>query len=397
MAEKRKDNRGRILKTGESQRADGTYQYRYKQVPKGKWYYVYAPTLEELRTKEKPIQKDVDDGVNYCEGKITVIELLERYISLKQGVRHATKVGYKFVLNLVKNEDFGSRRINTIKTSDAKLWFMKLQKDGRGFSTITSVRGVVKPAFQMACDEDIIRKNPFSFSLAGVVVNDTKKRVALKPEEQKVFMDFIKNDSHYSCYYDEFTVLLGTGVRVSEFCGLTLSDLDFDTRKIRVERQLIKEKGGIYHVEKTKTDSGVRFIPMSEDVYQSLKNIVKNRKKPQREMMIDGYAGFLLLDKNSNPKVGLHLDHHMQWTMKKYRKLHPDRPLPTITPHVLRHTFCTNMANAGMDIKSLQYLMGHSDAAITMNVYTHASYERAEESMQRILEFKPKDQQQKTG
>lgn len=397
MAEKRKDSRGRILKTGESQRADGTYQYRYKQVPKGKWYYVYAPTLEELRMKEKPIQKDVDDGVNYCEGKITVIELLERYISLKQGVRHATKVGYKFVLNLVKNEDFGNRRINTIKTSDAKLWFMKLQKDGRGFSTITSVRGVVKPAFQMACDEDIIRKNPFTFSLAGVVVNDTKKRVALNPEQQKVFMDFVRNDSHYCCYYDEFNVLLGTGMRVSEFCGLTLSDLDFDTRKIRVERQLIKEKGGIYHAEKTKTDCGVRFIPMSEDVCQSLKNIVKNRKKPQREMMIDGYAGFLLLDKNSNPKVGLHLDHHMQWTMKKYRKLHPDRPLPTITPHVLRHTFCTNMANAGMDIKSLQYLMGHSDAAITMNVYTHASYERAEESMQRIMEFKPKDQQQKTG
>lgn len=128
-----------------------------------------------------------------------------------------------------------------------------------------------------------------------------------------------------------------------------------------------------------------------------MKNIVKNRKKPQREMFVDGYTGFLLLDKNSNPKVGLHLDHHAQWTMKKYRKLHPDEPLPTITPHVFRHTFCTNMANAGMDIKSLQYLMGHSDAAITMNVYTHASYERAEESMQRILEFKSKDQQQKTG
>lgn len=96
-------------------------------------------------------------------------------------------------------------------------------------------------------------------------------------------------------------------------------------------------------------------------------------------------------------KVGLHLDHHAQWTMKKYRKLHPDKPLPTITPHVFRHTFCTNMANAGMDIKSLQYLMGHSDAAITMNVYAHASYARAEESMQKILQFKPQDKEQKTG
>ena len=316
-------------------------------------------------------------------------------MALKQGVRHATKVGYNFVLNLIHKEDFCYRKINTIKTSDAKLWLMKLQKDGRGYSTITSVRGVVKPAFQMACDEDIIRKNPFAFSLAGVVINDSKKREALNPKEQNIFMTFVKEDPHYCRYYDEFNVLLGTGMRVSEFCGLTLGDLDFENRKIRVEKQLIKEKGGVYHVERTKTESGVRFIPMSDEVYQSLKNIVANRKKPQKELMVNGYAGFLLLDKSGNPKVGLHLDHHMQWTMKKYRRTR-EEPLPSITPHVLRHTFCTNMANAGMELKSLQYLMGHSDAGITMNVYTHTTFTQAEQSMQKILKFEPK-QEAKTG
>ena len=395
MSEKRKDNKGRILRTGESQRKDLTYQFRYTDVT-GKRRTVYANDLQELRKKEKAIQKDVDDGIKYCEGNVTVIELLERYIALKQGVRHATKVGYNFVLNIAKKEDFCYRTINTIRTSDAKLWLMKLQRDGRGYSTITSVRGVVKPAFQMACDEDIIRKNPFDFPLSGVVVNDSKKRIALTPEQQKTFMTFVREDSHYSRYYDEFNVLLGTGMRVSEFCGLTIGDLDFDSRKIHVYKQLVKEKGGVYHVEKTKTESGVRFIPMSDEVYQSLKNIIRNRMKPQTEMMVDGFTGFLLLDKNGNPKVGLHLDHHMQWTMKKYRRNH-DEPLPTITPHVLRHTFCTNMANAGMDLKSLQYLMGHSDAGVTMNVYTHASYDHAEKSMQRILQFKKPEDQQKTG
>ena len=112
--------------------------------------------------------------------------------------------------------------------------------------------------------------------------------------------------------------------------------------------------------------------------------------------MVDGYTGFLLLDKNGNPKVGLHLDHHMQWTMKKYRRTH-DEPLPTITPHVLRHTFCTNMANAGMDLKSLQYLMGHSDAGVTMNVYTHASYDHAAQSMQKILQFKKPEAERMTS
>ena len=395
MSEKRKDHKGRLLRTGESQRKDLTYQFRYTDVT-GKRRTVYASDLQELRKKEKAIQKDIDDGINYCEGNVTVIELLERYIALKQGVRHATKVGYNFVLNLVKKEDFCYRTINTIRTSDAKLWLMKLQRDGRGYSTITSVRGVVKPAFQMACDEDIIRKNPFDFPLAGVVVNDSKKRVALTKEQQETFMTFVREDTHYCRYYDEFNVLLGTGMRVSEFCGLTIKDLDFENRKIFVEKQLLKEKGGVYHVEKTKTESGVRYIPMSDEVYESLKNILARRQKPKKEMLIDGYAGFLLLDKNGNPKVGLHLDHHMQWTMKKYRRTQ-DIPLPTITPHVLRHTFCTNMANAGMDLKSLQYLMGHSDAGVTMNVYTHASYDHAEKSMQKILQFRQPEAQRLSG
>ena len=395
MSEKRKDSKGRILRTGESQRKDLTYQYRYIDVA-GTRRTVYANDLQELRKKEKAIQKEVEDGINYCEGNITVIELIERYTSLKQGVRHATKVGYNFVLNLAKKEDFCYRKINTIKPSDAKLWFMKLQKDGRGYSTITSVRGVIKPAFQMACDEDIIRKNPFAFPLNGVVVNDSQKRIALSPEEQEIFMTFIKEDSHYSCYYDEFVVLLGTGMRVSEFCGLTKDDLDFVNRKIRVERQLMKEKGGVYHAEKTKTESGIRFIPMSDEVCQSLKNILANRRKPKKEMLIDGCTGFILLDKNCNPKVGLHIDHHMQWAMKKYRRTR-EEPLPTITPHVLRHTFCTNMALAGMDIKSLQYLMGHSDAGVTMNVYTHANFAHAEKSMQQILQFKEPVHAQKSS
>ena len=61
---------------------------------------------------------------------------------------------------------------------------------------------------------------------------------------------------------------------------------------------------------------------------------------------------------NGNPKVALHIENEMRWAMKKYKKLHPDNPLPHITPHVFRHTFCTNYANDGMDIKNLQYLMG---------------------------------------
>ena len=335
MSTKRKDHKGRILKTGESQRKDLIYQYRYTDF-RGKRQTVYAPTLQELRQKEKEIQKQIDDGIDYEAGQITVIELLEKFISLKKGVRYNTKVGYQFVLNLVKKEDFGYRKISTIKVSDAKLWFAKLQKDGRGYSTITSVRGVIKPAFQMACDEDAVRKNPFVFKLTDAVVNDSEPRMALTEEQLETWMNFIKNDNTYSKYYDEFVVLLETGMRVSEFCGLTKKNLDFKNRRIQVDHQLVRERGGKYYVEETKTSSGCRFIPMTDLIYQSLKNMLAKRPKVKKEVIVDGYSNFIMLDKNGNPKVALHIENEMRWAMQKYKKLYPDNPLPRITPHIFR-------------------------------------------------------------
>lgn len=298
---KRKDNKGRVLKTGESQRKDLIYQYRYTDC-RGKRQTVYAPTLQELRQKEKEIQKQVDDGIDYEAGQITVIELLEKYISLKKGVRYNTQVGYQFVLNLVKKEDFGYRKISTIKVSDAKQWFAKLQKDGRGYSTITSVRGVVKPAFQMAYDEDAVRKNPFVFKLTDAVVNDSVSRVALTEEQLAVWMDFIKNDSTYSKYYDEFVVLLETGMRVSEFCGLTRKDLDFKNRRIRVDHQLVRERSGTYYVEDTKTACGCRFLPMTEEVYQSLKKCWNTVQRSKMSLWWMDIPGLLCWTKTVIPR-----------------------------------------------------------------------------------------------
>ena len=139
-------------------------------------------------------------------------------------------------------------------------------------------------------------------------------------------------------------------------------------------------------VEKTKTEAGRRFIPMSDEVYRSLLNILAKRPKPRKEVMIDGYSGFLLLDNNGNPKVSLHIEHVLRRVWEKYNQEHIIQ-MPNVTPHVFRHTFCTNMANAGMDLKCLQYLMGHTDVSVTLNVYTHADYEKAEEAMAKVFPF----------
>ena len=357
--------------------------YRYTDV-RGKRVCVYARTLEDLRVKEQTIQKELNDGIDYAAGEIIVLDLLKRYIATKTGVRYNTKVGYQFVLNLVSKENFGCLKIRDIKPSDAKQWFIKLYQDGRRYSTITSVRGVLRPAFEMAVEDDIIRRNPFSFQITDVVPNDSKTRQAISGEVKERFLTFIRESRHYSQYYDEIIILLGTGMRVSELYGLTRADLDFEARRIKVERQLTRTRHCEYYVEKPKTASGERYIPMTDEVYRAFQNAVQRRKQPKVELLIDGHTGFLFLDKDGKPKVAMHLEHVMKRIVDRYNEAHEDK-LPSITPHVLRHTFCTEMANSGIDLKSLQYLMGHSDAGVTLNVYTHASYEAAENAMRKAV------------
>lgn len=225
------------------------------------------------------------------------------------------------------------------------------------------------------------------FKITDAIVNDTVPRIALTPTQETIWMDFIRNDPTYSKYYDEFVVLFGTGMRVSEFCGLTRKDLDFENRKIHVDHQLCRERmkdQNRYFVERTKTEAGRRDIPMSEEVYQALQNIIRNRPSVKTEMALNGYSGFILIDKNGNPKVALHIENEFRWAEMKYKKLHPDTPLPHITPHVARHTYSTRNAHKGMDVKALQYLMGHSDAGVTMNVYTHTSYDFAVDQIAKL-------------
>ena len=277
-------------------------------------------------------------GVDYASGNITVLELLERYIALKQGVRYNTRVGYDFVMNLVCEESFGPCIIRNIRASDVKLWFIKLSREGRSFSTICSVRGVLKPAFQMAFEEDIIRKNPFVFKM-DIIPNDTKKREAMSPQQQIDFMTFIREDEYYCECYDEYVVLLETGMRISEFVGLTKGDLDFEKRRIHVDPQLMKRRNGEYYIEKTKTECGDRYIPMTDRCRESLKNILFNRPKPKVERIVDGYSGFLFLDKNCQPKVALHFEHQMKRAVEKYnstpRRALAENRASRVPPHLL--------------------------------------------------------------
>ena len=396
MSEIRRDNKGRKLATGESQDKDGRYRYKYNDVF-GKRKSVYSWRLTEsdpypkgkrkdisLREKEKEVEKALRNAVVINGGNMTVLELVQKYISQKRGVKHNTQANYNFVINVIKKEGFGARRIDTIKLSDAKTWLIKLQDDGRGYSSIHSIRGVVRPAFQMAVDDDLINKNPFEFQLATVVVNDSVTREAITRKQQREFLRFIKEDKHFCKYYDGIYILFNTGLRVSEFVGLTANDIEFDKQRIKIDHQLQRTRNMEYEILTPKTEKGERYVPMKEDVADCFRRIIQNRKHPKIEPMIDGYSGFLFLDKNDMPMVALHWEKYFQHIREKYNSIYKVQ-MPCITPHVCRHTFCSNMAKSGMNPKTLQYIMGHSDIGVTLNTYTHLQFEDALVEMKKVV------------
>ncbi len=396
MSEIRKDSKGRRLATGESQDKDGRYRYKYNDLF-GKRKSVYSWRLTEsdpypkgkrkdisLREKEKEVEKALRNAVATSGGNMTVLELVQKYISQKRGVKHNTQANYNFVINVIKKEDFGAKRIDTIKLSDAKTWLIKLQDDGRGYSSIHSIRGVVRPAFQMAVDDDLINKNPFEFQLATVVVNDSVTREAITRKQQREFLRFIKEDKHFCKYYDGIYILFHTGLRVSEFVGLTINDIEFDKERIKVDHQLQRTRNMEYEILTPKTEKGERYVPMKEDVADCFRRIIQNRKHPKIEPMIDGYSGFLFLDKNDMPMVALHWEKYFQHIREKYNSIYKVQ-MPCITPHVCRHTFCSNMAKSGMNPKTLQYIMGHSDIGVTLNTYTHLQFEDALVEMKKVV------------
>ena len=225
MSEKRRDHRGRILHNGEIQLSDGRYRFKYVD-EMGKERCVYSWRLDHndatpkgkrrtlsLREMEKKIQADHFEQIATNGGNMTVLELVEKYTSTKTGVRPTTVAGYGTVINLLKKDPFGKRRIDTVRISDAKCWLIHLQQvEKKSYSSIHSIRGVLRPAFQLAVDDDLIMKNPFGFEMGTVIQNDSKKREAITTEEKENFLAFVRADNHYKQYYDAFCLLFATGL-----------------------------------------------------------------------------------------------------------------------------------------------------------------------------------------
>lgn len=381
----RKDSRGRNLKVGESQRKDGLYMYRYTDEKTGKRIAVYDADLAGLREKERIIAREMDDGImtDRAVKKLTVNGLFERYLEARK-LAEQTRKNYVSMWNNRVKDEIGQMKVVQVRPSHIRLFYAKLTAEGYSRNTIKLLHTLLYPSFEMAIEDDIIRKNPAKNALRDNG-RAPKVKEALTIPQQKRLLAFVEQSEIYKVYLPMLQIMIGTGFRCGELIGLTWDNVDMKNRSILIENQLIYEDFGDgykLHVVPPKTDAGIRTIPMSEVVYKAFEKQKRLNfmQGIPRTVEIDGCTNSIFMSKNGRPLMPSALNNVLLNIKNAYNKQEVEAArkekreaelMPAISAHTMRHTSCTRMIESGMDLKVVQYIMGHSNVSITLDVYSH--------------------------
>lgn len=381
---KRKDHKGRILRKGESQRKDLRYMYRWTN-SKGNMQCIYDYDLNSLRKEEARIANEIALGI--VRENITLNEQIEKYLHAKSNLKASTLNNYYyFYKHFIKNSVLGNKLVRDIKKSDILMFYNDVYEMRVKAGSIQILHKVIHPALQLAVDDDLLHKNP-SDSCMKSFSDDSDKKYALSLNESIEFLNRVKQTGRIKRYYPLFAILLKSGMRIGECIGLTWNDVLFEEKLLVIDHQVqYRQINGhqIFFATDTKTESGCRKIPMDEELYNLFMDQHKIwvDTKKDNDFEIDGYRNFVFLSHITGRCI---YPGNIRRMMKRIVEMNDTRKinLPHVSPHILRHTACTRMAEAGYDIAALQYVIGQTDLETTMQRYNHVTLERVRKEVEK--------------
>ena len=402
---KRTDDKGRTLRSNEMQRKDGRYAYQYfdlrgsrrqiyswrlvetDPVPKGKAY------CDSLREMEKAVMKDKLDGIE-CRSKLTLNERWDAYIADKPELKQSTRTNYKYMYDKYIRDDLGRMPIKNITYSECKKFFnMLLHKKGFKARSVEIINTLLHPVFRIAVRDNLIRTNPTDGIIAELKKSNewvVEKRHALTKEQQRAFVEFVRNSKVYAHWDPLITCLLGTGCRIGEMLGLRWEDVFWRDGYISINHSLIyrlQDDGSVqFRVTTTKTKNSNRDIPMFESVRRALKaEYQRQTEKKFCKDKIDGYSGFIWMNREGHVIAPHNVNRALVRIIRDFNKAEEEKAekehrkpelLPHFSAHNLRHTFCTRICEEETDLKLIQEIMGHADITTTMDVYNESTLDR---------------------
>ena len=406
MAKKvRKDVKGRVLRNGETYIKDRKlYCFSYTDAF-GKRGCFYSKDLAMLREKEAKYERDKLDGMDvYALSKSTLNYVFDRYIETKKELRSTTYTNYVYIYNRFVRDGFGKNLIANIKYSDVLRFYQALLVHELKMNTLETIHTVLHPTFQMAVRDDVIRTNP-SDGVMTELKRTTKKNIgvrhALTLEQERKFLEFVRQDENACAWKNLYVTLFGTGCRIGEIIGLRWEDVDFEKRLININHNITyyprieNSYKNEFRVSLPKTDAGVRTVPMIDEVYEAL--LAEKEYQDNGGMFctseIEGMSGFIFCNRYGNihnpAAINRAIKRHVadcnakELVSAKREKREPII-LPRFSCHIARHTFCSRLCENDVNVKVIQSIMGHKDIKTTLDIYAEVSDARKQESLLKL-------------
>ena len=318
----------------------------------------FYSSISKADARAKAEQYKIDHAVREITGELPELDVmtfemwarkwLETY---KKGVvkEHTYHFTYKSNIDKYLIPYFGKAHISAIQQIDIQKYFNTVRSSSGeplAKSTLEKQKIILKSMFDSAIDNDLCYKNPMK--------NIRFQNVSDKDEKHTYTNEQAKKAEKYAMLHGRYdiVIMLNTGIRRSELLGLKWSDINFEENIMHIQRAVVQTKGKIV-IDKPKSVTSDRLIPFPEEFGSYLKSCINDNiyvvgtSEPQSPSTYS--ARFSKFMKLMNKEIGI----------------------PILTPHELRHTYGTLKREEGVDIYTIQKVMGHSDISITSSIYVH--------------------------
>lgn len=359
---------GKELGKGISQRKeDGLYIARFTN-RFGKRQVISDKTYNGIQKKLREAIVADDKAINVVSSNMTLDEWFKKWMdTCKKNCRNNTKDTYARHYKRVKKA-LGWRKLNKLNLVVIQDAINELRTDNERKNS----KKILVDMLEKAVATDLIPKNVAKQITTEITKEEKKPRRVLTVKETEIFLA----EAESTFYYNLFVVALETGMRIGELSGLQWEDIDLKKKVIHVRHSMTYfSKDGKYRFElhPTKTNKGLRDIALTEKAILALRQqhfmkqtLINGGKEP-----MEGFENLVFVTKNNRPTTQFLVTECIEGTMKRIHKNNPDLVFEKVTPHCFRHTFATRWLEAGVPIKTVSAMLGHSQLQLTTDLYMH--------------------------
>jgi len=376
--------------------------YMARFTHQGQSYTFYDKDLRSIKKTLADKKYEIQHGL---EGKADKISLDKWYGIWMQdykvpNVKETTVHTYKQMYSCYIEPTLGGKYLSQVKPVHIQKVYNDLLERGLSAKSISNIQGMLYDIFETACRNDVILKNPCK-GITRPKVEQTNRRV-LSVEEQHTLVSYLKKDK-FKPYEPLIVTLLGTGLRIGEALGLTWDDIDFKNEQIAVNKTLVyvkdlKTDKYVFKFQTPKTKNSLRTIPMLSDVKRALKHqkICQNRLRlymGNEWQPLKGFEDIVFTSLKGRPYQECDIRHFLinivaEINADEQALAEKENREPVIMehvhPHALRHTFATRCFERDIPPKTVQHLLGHASARMTLDLYTHVSEQKKLEDMKKL-------------